>query len=76
MSSFFQPMHDDWDLRQEQLNKTSLLSSKRFLQTLLEMFNEHVVSICGSNETSREKTNNVVYEQVGHKLACTSTEDG
>ena len=38
-------MHDDWDLRQEQLNKTSLLSSKRFLQTLLEMFNEHVVCI-------------------------------
>ena len=57
-------MHDDWDLRQEQLNKTSLLSSKRFLQTLLEMFNEHVVSIWGSNETSSEKTNNVVSEQV------------
>ena len=46
-------MHDDWDLRQEQLNKTSLLSSKRFLQTLLEMFNEHVVSTCPLKQIRR-----------------------
>ena len=39
------PMHDDYDLRQEQLNKSSLLSSKKFLQTLLDMFNNHVVCI-------------------------------
>ena len=38
-----QPMHDNYDLRQEQLNKTSLMSSRKFLETLLEMFNEHVV---------------------------------
>ncbi|KAK1885536.1 DnaJ like subfamily C member 13 [Dissostichus eleginoides] len=30
------PMHDDYDLRQEQLNKASLLSSKKFLENLLE----------------------------------------
>uniref|UniRef100_A0A3B4AKL4 Uncharacterized protein n=1 Tax=Periophthalmus magnuspinnatus TaxID=409849 RepID=A0A3B4AKL4_9GOBI len=32
------PMHDDYDLRQEQLNKASLLSSKKFLENLLEKF--------------------------------------
>lgn len=48
LCALMQPMHDDWDLRQEQLNKTSLLSSKRFLQTLLEMFNEHVVHGTGA----------------------------
>ncbi|XP_069068012.1 dnaJ homolog subfamily C member 13 isoform X2 [Pleurodeles waltl] len=36
------PMHDDYDLRQEQLNKASLLSSKKFLENLLEKFNCHV----------------------------------
>ena len=28
------------------------------------------------NEPSRGKTNNVVSEQVRHKLGCTSTDDG
>lgn len=37
-------MHDDYDLRQEQLNKASLLFSKKFLENLLEKFNSHVVS--------------------------------
>ncbi|MEE6519269.1 hypothetical protein FKM82_030930, partial [Ascaphus truei] len=36
------PMHDDYDLRQEQLNKASLLSSKKFLENLLEKFNSYV----------------------------------
>ncbi|XP_055486146.1 dnaJ homolog subfamily C member 13-like isoform X2 [Leucoraja erinacea] len=36
------PMHDDYDLRQEQLNKASLLSSKKFLENLLDKFNAHV----------------------------------
>ena len=40
-----QPMHDDYDLRQEQLNKASIMSSKAFLENLLEMFNAHVVSL-------------------------------
>lgn len=38
-----QPMHDDYDLRQEQLNKASLLSSKKFLENLLEKFITNVV---------------------------------
>lgn len=37
-------MHDDYDLRQEQLNKASLMSSNKFLENLLEMFTNHVVS--------------------------------
>lgn len=40
-----QPMHDDYDLRQEQLNKASLLSSKKFLENLLEKFITNVVYI-------------------------------
>lgn len=40
-------MHDDYDLRQEQLNKASLLSSKKFLENLLEKFVTNVVYIHG-----------------------------
>jgi len=43
-----QPMHDDYDLRQEQLNKSSILSTKKFLEGLLEMFNTHVVIVVSS----------------------------
>jgi DnaJ family protein C protein 13 len=35
-------MHDDYDLRQEQLNKSSLLSSKSFLESLLDVLKLHV----------------------------------
>ena len=48
LCALMQPMHDDYDLRQEQLNKVSLLSSRKFLETLLEMFNEHVVHSSGA----------------------------
>ncbi|XP_036374961.1 dnaJ homolog subfamily C member 13-like [Megalops cyprinoides] len=36
------PMHDDYDLRLEQQNKASLLSSKKFLENLLEKFISNV----------------------------------
>ena len=39
-----QPMHDNYDLKQEQLNKTSVLSTKKFLENLLDIFYGHVVS--------------------------------
>jgi DnaJ family protein C protein 13 len=39
------PMHDNYDLRQEQLNKSSLLSSSKFLESLLTMWISHVVSL-------------------------------
>ena len=39
----FQPMHDNYDLRQEQLNKSSLLSSPKFLERLVEIFIQNVV---------------------------------
>lgn len=48
LCALMQPMHDNYDLRQEQLNKTSLMSSRKFLETLLEMFNEHVVHSTGA----------------------------
>ena len=35
LASLMCPMHDNADLRQEQLNKSSLLSSEKFLQQLL-----------------------------------------
>lgn len=37
------PMHDDYDLRQEQLNKSSLLQTKSFLDHLLNMWTTHIV---------------------------------
>ncbi|CAI8019271.1 DnaJ homolog subfamily C member 13 [Geodia barretti] len=37
-----QPMHDNYDLRQEQMNKSSLLSSKPFLEMVLEPLKTHV----------------------------------
>ena len=37
-------MHDNFDLRQEQLNKSSLLSSKPFIETLLKELQSHIVS--------------------------------
>lgn len=40
-----EPMHDNYDLRQEQLNKQSLLSSEKFLDALLDLWTQHVVSI-------------------------------
>lgn len=51
-------MHDDYDLRQEQLNKASLLSSKKFLENLLEKFITNVVDtffvcVCSSLLTSK-----------------------
>ena len=38
-------MHENYDLRQEQLNKSSLLSSRKFLEDLLDIFSKHVVRL-------------------------------
>lgn len=35
-------MHNDYDLKQEQLNKTALLSSKKFLESLMDILLSHV----------------------------------
>ncbi|XP_043463949.1 dnaJ homolog subfamily C member 13 [Leptopilina heterotoma] len=40
--ALMQPMHDDCDLRQEQLNKSSLLSNNKFLESLLDMWLSHI----------------------------------
>ncbi|XP_071822188.1 dnaJ homolog subfamily C member 13-like isoform X2 [Apostichopus japonicus] len=48
LCALMQPMHDDYDLRQEQLNKSSLLSSKSFLQGLLDLFGTHVAQGTGA----------------------------
>ncbi|XP_012285401.1 dnaJ homolog subfamily C member 13 isoform X2 [Orussus abietinus] len=40
--ALMQPMHDDCDLRQEQLNKSSLLSNSKFLEGLLDMWINHI----------------------------------
>lgn len=46
--ALMQPMHDNYDLRQEQLNKASLLSSKKFLESLLDLFAHHVTRGTGA----------------------------
>lgn len=38
------PMHDNYELRQEQVNKASILSKKPFLEKLLEMWISYIVS--------------------------------
>lgn len=48
LCALMQPMHDDYDLRQEQLNKAALLSSKKFLEGLLDLFGTHVVQGTGA----------------------------
>ncbi|CAG9859086.1 unnamed protein product [Phyllotreta striolata] len=42
------PMHDDYDLRQEQLNKSSLLQTKGFLESLLNMWTTHIAQGTGA----------------------------
>ena len=44
LCALMQPMHDNFDLRQEQMNKSSLLSSKAFIDTLLKELLLHIVS--------------------------------
>ena len=38
-------LYQDYDLRQEQINKSSLLSSEKFLDGLLDMWTQLVVRI-------------------------------
>lgn len=42
------PMHDDYDLKQEQLNKSSLLFNSNFLNSLLDMWVHYVSSGTGA----------------------------
>lgn len=42
LTYFLQPLHDDYDLRHEQMNKSSLLSSKPFLESLLDVLKQHI----------------------------------
>jgi len=48
LSTLLCPMHENHDMRQEQLNKQSLLSSKKFLNELLSMFADKVRKNCGA----------------------------
>lgn len=43
--ALMQPMHQDYDLHREQLNKSSLLSTHAFLKALLDMWVAHIVSL-------------------------------
>uniref|UniRef100_A0A915KDM6 Uncharacterized protein n=1 Tax=Romanomermis culicivorax TaxID=13658 RepID=A0A915KDM6_ROMCU len=42
LNCLMQPMHNNYDLKFEQSNKTSLLSSPKFLEYLLDVFCDHV----------------------------------
>ncbi|XP_062544605.1 dnaJ homolog subfamily C member 13 isoform X3 [Armigeres subalbatus] len=42
INALMHPMHAEYDLKQEQLNKSSLLHSKSFLEQLLDMWTKHV----------------------------------
>ncbi|XP_055532841.1 dnaJ homolog subfamily C member 13 isoform X1 [Wyeomyia smithii] len=42
INSLMHPMHAEYELKQEQMNKSSLLHSKGFLEQLLDMWTKHV----------------------------------
>lgn len=42
LCALMQPMHSDCDIRHEQLNKSSLLASKPFLESLMEVLRLHI----------------------------------
>ncbi|XP_045490709.1 dnaJ homolog subfamily C member 13 isoform X1 [Pieris rapae] len=46
--ALLQPMHAEPDLRQEQLNKASMLSSQPFLEGLLSMWAQHITAGSGA----------------------------
>ena len=43
LNALMEPMHDEYDLSQEQLNKRSILSTKKFVQGLFDIFTGHIV---------------------------------
>lgn len=43
LCALMQPMHPNYELKLEQLNKQSLLSTKSFVEHLLDLIVEHVV---------------------------------
>ncbi|KAL5258298.1 hypothetical protein ACHWQZ_G008960 [Mnemiopsis leidyi] len=48
IATLMQPMHDNYNLRQEQLNKSSLLSTKAFLEKLVDLLKCHVMRGTGA----------------------------
>lgn len=42
LCALMQPMHPDCDIRHEQMNKTSLLATKEFLESLLDVMKLHI----------------------------------
>ena len=67
LCALMQPMHDNYDLRQEQMNKSSLLSSKPFLEMVLEPLKTHVVSNHYSLHSSRNDDSPILK---AHLLCC------
>ncbi len=45
VNTLMQPMHETPDLRQEQLNKASIMSSSTFMKHLVNLFTLHAVSL-------------------------------
>lgn len=45
LNALLVPMHDNYELRQEQLNKSSLLASEKFLANLLSKFTTNAVGL-------------------------------
>jgi DnaJ family protein C protein 13 len=64
--ALMQPMHQDYDLHREQLNKSSLLSTHAFLKALLDMWVNHIVSVCLQSRFRRT----TLCELLGFKRTC------
>lgn len=44
LCALMHPMHEDYDLKQEQHNKSSLLGNEKFLNNLLDKWSSYAVS--------------------------------
>lgn len=54
LCALMQPMHENFDLRQEQMNKRSLLSSSSFVEMVLGPLKSHVVGHMMSHGGSQD----------------------
>lgn len=48
LCALMQPMHSDCDIRHEQLNKSSLLATKEFLESLMDVLRTHIARGTGA----------------------------
>ncbi|GAA54141.1 dnaJ homolog subfamily C member 13 [Clonorchis sinensis] len=68
INTLMQPMHDQPDIRQEQLNKSSIMSSENFMSRLVDIFTLHAMHNCVDDSTYLQLIQQIVtqlHQQTG-----------